>query len=168
LRVLPTYLTTSALPPKHSSKLWHQSRNKGLPSHWCQIRPLQFLQSPLGFLSSFLYLPASLWIFIGQDLAEPLRRQLYQAPVSKHLRSARIWFWCLHVWWIPRWGSIWMAVSSVSAPFFVLIFPLDRSNSGLKFWRWVGGPIPQIWGETCLTSGYGLSRFSFFFVGYFS
>ena len=46
--------------------------------------------------------------------------------------------------WIPRWGSLWMAFPSVSAPLFVPVFPLDRSNSGLKFWRWVGGPIPQL------------------------
>ena len=37
-----------------------------------------------------------------------------------------------------------MAFPSVSAPLFVPIFPLDRSNSGLKFWRWMGGPIPQL------------------------
>jgi hypothetical protein len=37
-----------------------------------------------------------------------------------------------------------MAFPSVSAPLFVPVFPLDRSNSGLKFWRWVGGPIPQL------------------------
>ena len=45
--------------------------------------------------------------------------------------------------WIPRWGSLWMAFSSVSAPHFVLAFPLDRSSSGLKIWRWVSDPIPQ-------------------------
>ena len=36
-----------------------------------------------------------------------------------------------------------MAFPSVSAPLFVPIFPLDRSNSGLKFLRRVGDPIPQ-------------------------
>jgi hypothetical protein len=36
-----------------------------------------------------------------------------------------------------------MAFPSVSAPLFVPVFPLDGSNSGLKFWRWVGGPISQ-------------------------
>jgi len=45
--------------------------------------------------------------------------------------------------WIPRWGSLWMALPWVSAPHFVLVFPLDRSRSGLKSWRWVGGPITQ-------------------------
>jgi len=52
--------------------------------------------------------------------------------------SNSVWVWWLHVGWIPSWGSLWM----VSAPFFS-VFPLDRSNSGLKFLRWVGGPIPQ-------------------------
>ena len=45
--------------------------------------------------------------------------------------------------WIPRWGSLRMAFPSVSVPLFVPEFPLDRSNSGLKFWRWVWGPINQ-------------------------
>jgi hypothetical protein len=35
--------------------------------------------------------------------------------------------------WIPRWGSLWMAFPSVFAPLFVPVFPLDRSNSGIKF-----------------------------------
>ncbi|EDL41692.1 mCG148474 [Mus musculus] len=56
--------------------------------------------------------------------------------------SNSVWVWCLHVGWIPRWGSLWMAFPSVSALFFVPAFPLDRYNSGLKFLRWVGGPIP--------------------------
>ena len=55
-----------------------------------------------------------------------------------------IWVWCLHVGCIPRWGSLWMAFPLVSVPLFVPVFPLDRNNSELKFWRWVGGPIPQL------------------------
>jgi hypothetical protein len=35
-------------------------------------------------------LALSLYICIGQDLAEPLRRQLYQAPVSKNLLVSAI------------------------------------------------------------------------------
>jgi hypothetical protein len=46
--------------------------------------------------------------------------------------------------WIPRWDSLWMAFPSASAPQFVSAFPLNRSNSGLKFLRWVCGPIPQL------------------------
>jgi hypothetical protein len=36
-----------------------------------------------------------------------------------------------------------MAFPSVSALLFVLSFPLERDNSGLKILRWVGGPIPE-------------------------
>jgi hypothetical protein len=61
--------------------------------------------------------------------------------------SNSVWVWCLLVEWIPRWGSFWMAFPSVSAPLFVPVFVLDRSNSGLKFWRWVGGPISQVGGH---------------------
>jgi hypothetical protein len=54
-----------------------------------------------------------------------------------------VWFWCPHVGWILRWGSLSMAFPSVSAPLFVPVFPLNRRNSGVKFWRWVDGSIPQ-------------------------
>jgi hypothetical protein len=37
-----------------------------------------------------------------------------------------------------------MAFPSVSTLLFAPVFPLDRSNSGLKFLRWVGGRIPQL------------------------
>jgi hypothetical protein len=57
--------------------------------------------------------------------------------------SNSVWVWGLQIGYIPRWGSLWMAVPSVSAPLFVLVFPLDRRNSGLIFLRWVGDPIPQ-------------------------
>jgi hypothetical protein len=46
--------------------------------------------------------------------------------------------------WIPSWGSLWVAFPSVSAPLFAPAFPLDRNNSWLKFFRWVGGPIPLL------------------------
>jgi hypothetical protein len=39
-----------------------------------------------------------------------------------------------------------MTFPSLSAPFFVPVFPLDMSDSGLKFWRWVGGPLSH---STC-------------------
>jgi hypothetical protein len=34
-----------------------------------------------------------------------------------------VWVWWLHMGWIPRWGSLWMAFPSVSAPHFVSVFP---------------------------------------------
>ena len=38
-----------------------------------------------------------------------------------------VWVWWLYIGWIPRWDSLWMAFPSVSAPHFVLVYPLDRS-----------------------------------------
>jgi hypothetical protein len=40
-----------------------------------------------------------------------------------------------------------MAFLSVSAPLFVPAFPFVRRNSGLTFFRWVDGPIPQMGGS---------------------
>ena len=103
------------------------------------------LNLPLGTLCSVQWLVASICLCTCQALAVPLRRQLYQAPISKHfLASASAWVWWLHMGWIPQWGSLWTAFPSVSAPLFVSVFPLDRSNSELIFLRWVGGLIPQL------------------------
>ena len=48
------------------------------------------LTPPLGSLCSVKSLTVSTNIWIGQDLAEPLRRQLYQAPDSKHILASAI------------------------------------------------------------------------------
>ena len=83
-------------------------------------------------------------IGIGQALAESLRRQIYQAPVSKHfLESAIVSEFDVCIWDGSPGGAVprWLFLQSL--PHFVPVLPLDRSNSGLKFWRWVGGPIPQ-------------------------
>ena len=42
------------------------------------------LTPPLGTLHSLQWLALSIYLCICQALAEPLRRQLYQAPVSMH------------------------------------------------------------------------------------
>lgn len=44
-----------------------------------------------------------------------------------------------------------MPFPSISVPFFVPAFYLNRNGSGLKFLRWVGGPILS-W-ELCLSTG---------------
>jgi hypothetical protein len=49
------------------------------------------LTPPLGSLCSVQWLALSICTCIGQDLKDPLRRQLYQAPVSKHLASAIVY-----------------------------------------------------------------------------
>jgi hypothetical protein len=48
------------------------------------------LTLPLGSPCSVRWLAASIHICICQALEEPLRRQLYQAPVSKHLLASTI------------------------------------------------------------------------------
>jgi hypothetical protein len=51
-----------------------------------------------------------------------------------------VWVWWLYMGWIPRWGSLWMAFPSVSAPHFVSVFPpvnilftLLKSNEAVTF-----------------------------------
>ena len=48
------------------------------------------LAPPLGTLCSVQWLAENIHLCIGQALAEPLRRQLCQAPVSKHLLASTI------------------------------------------------------------------------------
>ena len=57
------------------------------------------LTPPLGTLCSVQWLTASIHFCICQALAEPLRRQLYQVPVSKHLPTSRIVSrFCVCIW----------------------------------------------------------------------
>jgi hypothetical protein len=58
-----------------------------------------------------------------------------------------------------------MAFPSVRAQFFVHAFPFDRRLSGLIFFR-LGMALSLSHGA-CLSTGYGLYRFSFPFVVYF-
>jgi hypothetical protein len=117
-------------------------------------------------------LAVSIHICIDKALAEPLRRQLYQAAVSKHFLASAIVFGfggCLYVVWIPKWGSLWMAFHSVSAQHFVpiiwYIYTMDiysaiKNNDFMKFvGKWLGffcdpthplplhpSSIPLLWG----------------------
>lgn len=78
---------------------------------------------PLRSPCSVWWLAASICIYIGQDL-QSFSGNSCQQGISGINNS--VWIWWLHMGWIPRWGSFWMAFSSVSAPLFVLVFPLDR------------------------------------------
>jgi hypothetical protein len=116
-------------------------RTKGLPIQLMtnkapSILPLTPL---LRSLCSIWLVAVSIHICIGQDLTEPIRRQLYQAPVSKHfLASAIVSAFGVCMWGGSQVGQSLDGLSLVSAPLFVLVFSLGRSNSGLKLWRWVG------------------------------
>jgi hypothetical protein len=103
------------------------------------------LTPPLGSLCSVQWLALIICIHIGQDLAEPLQETAVSGPCQQALHgiSNIVCVWCLHVEWISKWSSLWMAFPSVSVPLFVTVFSLDKSSSWLKFWRWVGGPIPH-------------------------
>ena len=82
---------------------------------------------------SIQWMAVSINFCIFQALAEPLRRQLsgycQQALVGIH---NRVWFWWLFMGWIPRWGSLWMAFPSVSAPHFVSVTPFMGLKKGNK------------------------------------
>ena len=57
------------------------------------------LTPPLGTLCSVQWLAVSIHLCICQPLAEPLRRQLYQAPVSIHLLASKIVPWLGNCIW---------------------------------------------------------------------
>jgi hypothetical protein len=67
----------------------------------------------------------SIHFYIRWILAEPLRRQLYQAPVSKPLLAFTILSGFGGCLWdgFPRWGSLWMVMLSDSALNFVSVTP---------------------------------------------
>ena len=71
----------------------------------------------------------SIHFYICQALEEPLRRELYQAPVSQLLLPSTILSGCggclsgCLPGWTTRWGSPWMVIPSVSTPHFVSVTP---------------------------------------------
>ena len=83
------------------------------------------LAPSLGTLCSVQWMTVSIYFCICQALAEPLRRQLNQAPVSKLLLASTIvsGFGGIFMGWIPKWDSLWMVIPSVSASHFVSVMP---------------------------------------------
>ena len=74
------------------------------------------LAPSLGTLCSVQWMAVSIYFCICQAVEEPLMKQLYQAPVSKHLLvSITVTEFGDCMGWIPRWGSLWMVIPSVSA-----------------------------------------------------
>jgi hypothetical protein len=75
------------------------------------------LTPPLGFPCSVHCLAASIHFCVCQALAQPPRRQPYQAPVNMHfLASAVVSGFGDYMGWSPKCECLWMAFSSVSAP----------------------------------------------------
>jgi hypothetical protein len=100
------------------------------------------LTTPLG---SVLWLAVSIHICTGQDLAEPLRRQLYQTPVSKRfLASAIVSGFGVCMWdgspgWtVSGWPLFQTLFHSLSLHFF-----FRQRQFYVKILEMVGGPIPQ-------------------------
>jgi hypothetical protein len=111
----------------------------------------------------------SISICIGQDLAVPLRRQLYQVPVIKNfLASVIVSGFGIYVWDGSPSGTVsgWPFLQSLLKE-----CTLVHSFREKQFWvnlLETGGWIHLSTRGPCLTSGYGLHRFALPFVGYFS
>jgi hypothetical protein len=100
------------------------------------------LAPPLGTLCSVQWLNESIHLCICQVLAEPLRRQLYQAPVSKHLLASTIVSGFGNCIWNRSPGgavSGWPFLQSL--PHFVsvsppkcILFPLQRRTEVSILW----------------------------------
>ena len=102
------------------------------------------LTLPLGSPGSVQWLTVSICICIDQVLAEPLGTAVPGSCQQTLLGiSNSVWF-DVCVWVVSLGGVVseWPFIPSL-LHFFVSAFPLNK-NSGLKFLRWVGGPIPQL------------------------
>jgi hypothetical protein len=115
------------------------------------------LVPPLGTLCSVQWLAVSIHLCICQALVQPLRRQLYQTPVSKHLSASTIVSGFDDCIWdrFPRWSSFCMAFPSVSAPNFVsvsppmgIFFPLLRRTNVST--RWSSFFLSFMWSVKCI------------------
>jgi len=70
---------------------WYCCSSYGLQTPSAQLVPsVLSLTPPLQTLCSIQWLAVSICLCICQTLAEPLRRQLYQVPVSKHFLASAI------------------------------------------------------------------------------
>ena len=86
------------------------------------------LSPMVGYEHSPLYLSGS-----GRASQETaISSSFQQALVGIHYS---VWVWWLCMWWIPRWGSLWMILPSGSAanvvsitPSMGILFPILRSN----------------------------------------
>jgi hypothetical protein len=93
-------------------------------------------------LCSIHWMAMSIHFCVCQALTEALRRQLYQAHLSKLLLSSTIvsgFGGCL--WDDPSWGSPWMVILSVPAshfasvtPYMGILFSLLRRNEVSILW----------------------------------
>jgi hypothetical protein len=98
MRVLPHPLTYPLQPHRPNMPLYwgskpSQDQEPPLPlmPDKAPLAPSVLpLTAPLGSLFPVWWLAVGIRICIGQDLAEPLRRQLYQASVSKHFLASAI------------------------------------------------------------------------------
>ena len=84
------------------------------------------------FSSSFIGDPG---LHLMDDCEHPLLslsdtgRAFQETAISGSCQQAlvgihnRVWVWSLFMGWIPRWGSFWMVIPSVSAPHFVSVTP---------------------------------------------
>jgi hypothetical protein len=103
-------------------KDYFQPTGRALRGYWLVhiVVPPKGLQAPstpwvlslapsLGTLCSVQWMAVSIYVCICQALVEPLRRQLYQASVSKLLLASTIsvWVWWLFIGWILKCGSLW-------------------------------------------------------------
>jgi hypothetical protein len=105
------------------------------------------LVPPLETLCSVQWLIVSIHFCICQAPVEPLRRQLYQAPVSKHLLASTIVSGFSDCIWdgFTSWAiSVW---PSVPGPHFVCV----SSSMGILFPFLRSTKLSTLWSSFCLS-----------------
>ena len=120
------------------------------------------LTHPLGLPGSVQWLAVSICIYLSQVLAKPLRGQLYQAPVCKHFLALAIvsGFGIMQMGWISRWGCLWMAFPSVSAPYFCPCSSFRQEKFWVKDFDVGGWPDPSTRGHVYLLEVFSSSFIS--------
>ena len=124
--------------------------------------------SPSIVVPGLRWLTVSICICIGQMLVEPLRKQPYQTPVSKHFLVSAI----VSGFGVCRWdGSLGGTVSEwpfLQSLFYFLSLSFIWTGTflGKKFWDvWIDWSLN--W-EPCLSTGSSSYRLYLPFFGYFS
>ena len=103
------------------------------------------LTPPLGSLCSVCWLAVSICVCIGKALAQPLRRHPYHALVSKHfLSSAIVTGYDGCIWMDPQVGQSLFGLSFRLCSTLCPCISFRQDKFWVKFFRWVGSPIPQL------------------------
>jgi hypothetical protein len=107
----------------------------------------------LGTLCSFQWLTGSIHLCVCQALVEPLRRQLYQAPVSRHFLESTIVSGFDDCIWDGSPGGIvfgWLFLQSLLHTLSQYFVPPSKKDKSIAHFVWSSFFLRFMWSVNCI------------------